>query len=107
LLAGLSKLPNGETDVRHARRDLSPDELARLLDATGKSRREKYKLAGIERYFLYLTAAATGFRTSELASMTPESFDLDGDTPTATVQAACTKTAGWPSSRCRSTWPRS
>ena len=23
--------------------------------------------------------------------MTPESFDLDGDTPTATVQAACTK----------------
>ena len=41
--------------------------------------------------FLYLTACATGFRVSELASMTPESFDLDGDTPTATVQASCTK----------------
>ena len=36
-------------------------------------------------------AAGTGFRTSELASMTPESFDLDGDTPTTTVHAACTK----------------
>ena len=44
-----------------------------------------------DRFTIYLTAAATGFRTSELASMTPESFDLDGSTPTATVQAACTK----------------
>src|SRR5206468_333462 len=34
---------------------------------------------------------ATGFRTAELASMTPESFDLDGEQPTATVQAGCTK----------------
>src|ERR1043165_4714478 len=40
---------------------------------------------------LYLTACATGFRVSELASMTPESFNLDGDAPTATVEASCTK----------------
>jgi integrase len=91
VLAGLSKLPNGESDVRHARRDLSLDELGRLLDAARASRRVKYKLAGIDRHALYLTAASTGFRVSELASMTPESFDLAGDTPTATVQAACTK----------------
>src|SRR5262249_9131549 len=32
-----------------------------------------------------------GFRVSELASLTPESFDLDCETPTATVQASCTK----------------
>jgi integrase len=90
-LAGLSKLPNGDTDIRHARRDLSPDELARLLDAARASRQTKYHLSGIDRHFLYLTACATGFRVSELASMTPESFDLDGTTPTAIVQAACTK----------------
>src|SRR5262249_14011322 len=48
-------------------------------------------LTGPDRYMIYLTAAATGFRTSELASLTPETFDLDGETPTATVQAACAK----------------
>jgi len=90
-LAGLAKLANGETDVRHARRDLSPDELARLLDTARQSPKVIRCLAGIDRHFLYLTACATGFRVSELASMTPESFALDGDTPTATVQASCTK----------------
>jgi integrase len=90
-LAGLSKLTNGETDVRHARRDLSPDELCRLLETARASQRVKYKLTGTDRQFLYLTACATGFRVSELASLTPERFDLHGDTPTATVQAACTK----------------
>jgi site-specific recombinase XerC len=90
-LAGLSKLANAETDVRHGRRDLSPDELARLLDAARNSRRTVRCLSGIDRHFLYLTACATGFRVSELASMTPKSFDLDGNAPTATVQAACTK----------------
>ena len=90
-LAGMSRFPNGETDVRHARRDLSPEELALLLDGTSTSRRPFRRLTGRDRHFLYLTAAATGFRVSELASMTPESFALDGDTPTATVEAACTK----------------
>ncbi len=91
LLAGLSKLANGDSDVRHARRDFSPDELARLLDAARQSPKAIRLLTGIDRHFLYLTACATGFRVSELASMTPESFNLDGDTPTAKVQAACTK----------------
>ena len=90
-LAGLSRLAAPETDVRHARRDLSPDELAPLLDTARTSRRAFRRMNGSDRYYLYLTAAATGFRVSELASMTPESFDLDGPTPTATVQAACTK----------------
>jgi len=90
-LVGLSKLANSETDIRHARRDLSPEELERLLDAARLSFRVKYHLSGTDRYFLYLTAAATGFRVSELASMTPESFNLDGRIPCATVLAACTK----------------
>ncbi len=90
-LAGLSRFANPNTDVRHARRDLATDELRRLLDATRTSRRMFRKLSGIDRHALYLTACATGFRVSELASMTPDSFKLDGDAPTATVQAACTK----------------
>ncbi len=66
-------------------------ELTRLLEAARKSRKAIRKLTGRDRHFLYLTACATGFRASELASLTPESFDLDGDTPTVTVEAACTK----------------
>jgi len=37
---------------------------------------------------LYHLAAGTGFRANELRSLTPESFDLDANTPTVTVQAA-------------------
>ncbi len=89
-LAGLSRFAY-TGDVRHARRDLSPDELGLLLDAARQSPKSIRCLTGMERYFLYLAAAATGFRASELASMTPESFHLDGDAPTATVEASCTK----------------
>jgi site-specific recombinase XerC len=90
-LAGLSGLPASESDLRHARRDFATEELARLLDAARQSPRTIYLLSGIDRHFLYLVAMSTGFRVSELASMTPESFHLGSDAPTATVQAACTK----------------
>jgi site-specific recombinase XerC len=90
-LSGLSKFTNAGTDVRHARCDLSAEELAHLLEAARTSSKPIRCLSGPDRYFLYLTAAATGFRASELASMTPESFALDRDAPTATVQAGCTK----------------
>jgi integrase len=90
-LACLSRLAGGSADVRHGRRDYSPEELHWLLETTRQSARPFRLLSGPDRHMIYLTAAATGFRTSELASMTPESFDLEGDTPTATVQAACTK----------------
>src|SRR5262249_51534070 len=36
-LVGLSKIANGESDLRHPRRDFSLDELAWLLDAAMKS----------------------------------------------------------------------
>jgi integrase len=91
MLAGVSKLAHAEADLRHARRDYLPDELARLLEAARTSSRLFRKLTGIDRHALYLTACATGFRASELASMTPENFDLDRDMPTATVRAGYTK----------------
>ncbi len=37
---------------------------------------------------LYRLAAQTGFRRHELRSLTPRSFDLDGNPPTVTVRAA-------------------
>ncbi len=89
-LAGLSKFAHSG-EIRHARRDLSADELGLLFDAARQSPKLIRRLSGIDRYFLYLTAAATGFRASELASMTPKRFNLDGEAPTATVQASCTK----------------
>ena len=36
-------------------------------------------------------ALGTGLRASELRSLTPASFDLDAETPTVTVAAACSK----------------
>jgi integrase len=91
-LAGLPRLAGkGEADIRHARRDFSSDELRRLLETARRSPKSIRCLPGIDRYFLYLTACATGFRAGELASMTPESFDLDGDRATVRVASSCTK----------------
>jgi integrase len=70
---------------------MAPEELGRLFDAARTSARTFRGLSGADRHALYLAAAATGFRVSELASMTPESFALAGAAPTATVEASCTK----------------
>lgn len=37
--------------------------------------------------YLYLVAGYTGFRAKELASLTPASFDIDGETAAVTVKA--------------------
>ncbi len=89
-LAGLSGVSTSE-DVRRGRRALSPEEFGRILDAALVSDRVFRGVDGRERHHLYLTACAAGFRTHELASLTPNSFNLDGDTPTATVPSAYTK----------------
>jgi integrase len=92
LMAGLARLANkGEAEVRHARRDLSPDEIQRLLDAARRSPKSIRCLPGIDRYYLYLTACATGLRAGELASLTPEAFDLGGDLAAVRVASSCTK----------------
>src|SRR5437870_7287637 len=44
-----------------------------------------------DRAILYLTAAYTGFRESELASLATDSFDFDATPPTVWVQAAYSK----------------
>lgn len=60
---------NAAVDVRHARRDLTADELHRLFDATQASTFRG--LSGQDRYTLYLVAAGTGFRANALANLTP------------------------------------
>jgi len=47
-------------------------------------------ISGEDRSALYLVATLTGFRASELRSLTPEDFDL-GDHPSVTVRAAYSK----------------
>jgi hypothetical protein len=89
-LVGLSSV-NATTDVRHARRPLSPEELGQVLQAALDNPRDFRGLSGRDRHYLYLAACGTGFRAGELASLLPESFALDADPPTATVPAAYTK----------------
>ena len=82
--------PNPDADRRRERRALAPAELARLI-AAAEAGPVVLKVPGPDRAALYLVAAGTGFRAGELASLTPESFDLDGDPPTVTVAAAYSK----------------
>jgi len=87
--ATLARL-NAKVDRRLVRRALTPDELSRLLAAAaaGAPFRE---LCGPDRSMLYRTAAETGLRASELASLTVRSLDLAAELPTIAVRAAYSK----------------
>lgn len=82
---------NAETDVRRQRRVLSPDELELLIQAAAASNRTIDRLPGCDRAMLYRLAALTGLRAQELASLTPQSFDLDGDPASVGVEACYSK----------------
>jgi excisionase family DNA binding protein len=78
---------NAAVDRRHDRRELTSDELRLLLAATRDSGRTFRGLTGPDRYALYATACGSGFRAGALASLTPDSFHLDGAPPTVTLSA--------------------
>lgn len=81
---------NTEADRRHVRRAVSAEEFAALVEAARKG--ETFRgLDGPSRRVLYLLAAGTGYRVSELASVTPGSFNLGGKPPTLTVAAGYSK----------------
>ena len=98
---------NLDGDRRRVRRDITTDELARIIDAAERSPSVKVsKLARNakgdvrpvavrmdypDRAWAYRIAAGTGFRAGEVASLTRESFDLDGDTPSVIVEAGYSK----------------
>jgi len=81
---------NAQTDRRHDRRALSTAELERLIDAA-ESGPPAWGLTGPDRAMLYILAAYTGFRKSELGSLTLRSFRLDSEPCTVTIQAAYSK----------------
>jgi site-specific recombinase XerC len=98
---------NVEADRRRIRRDLTTDELGRIIDAAERTPapvvpRATRNAAGErvvgtvrmhypERAWAYRIASGTGFRASEVASLTRESFNLDATPPTVTVEAAYSK----------------
>ena len=93
---------NVNVDRRLERRALTDEEISRLLDATlngpvdkeGRRAGRPVSLLGMlppDRAMLYRLALGTGFRKSELRSLKPESFSLQGDPPTVTVTAAYSK----------------
>jgi integrase len=84
---------NAKDDRRHDRRTISLDELRRLVDAAQHGpdyrRGTGPPLTGPQRALCYRLAVATGLRFSEVASITPESFDWDA--PSVTVLACYAK----------------
>ena len=81
---------SAESDRRHVRRLLSPDEAARVVQAA-ETGPEAGNLTGPDRAILYALALGTGFRAKELGTLTPERFNLDSDTPTVVGKSAYTK----------------
>ncbi len=82
---------NARTDRRRQRRALADEEIARLLDATGRGP-VVCGMEGADRAMLYRAAVETGLRANELRSLTPASLNL-GDIRAAsiTVEAAYSK----------------
>ena len=79
---------NAKIDRRHDRRALEPNEVRRLIEATGAAPR-RFGMAGPERAMLYRLAIETGLRANELRSLKVSSFDFEKCI--VTVQAAYSK----------------
>lgn len=101
-IRGLRKL-DAANDRRYQRREPKADEWQKLLEvaeASGRSyeRREGSRhgpviavLNGPDRAMLYRVAAVTGFRVSELRSLTKASFRLDSHNPHIVLEGASAK----------------
>jgi len=81
---------NAKVESGLERRPLSADEFARLVEAARKGPTIR-NLSGADRAMMYTVAAYTGLRVAELASLEPEAFELDGEQPSVTVDAAYSK----------------
>ncbi len=81
-------LPTLRVEQEQIRRALTPEEVMRLLRVTA-SCRKRFGMTGHQRSVLYLVAIETGFRLSELKSLTVSSFDFA--VGTVTVEKEHTK----------------
>ena len=86
-LLSLKRLSVTETQKRRA---ATAAELAKILKTT-EGGPELYGLTGHERVMLYRLALNTGFRVSELASLSPASFYLAAKPPYVYLTAASAK----------------
>ena len=89
-LTRIKKLPEG-SDSRHPRRAMTSDEFQKLLEAARNSTKKVEGVDGPTREIIYLTAALTGLRRKELASLTRADFRLDDPTPLVRIQGAYSK----------------
>ena len=90
-LAVLSALSLTEQDKKRRRRALTDAEVVALVNSATGSDRPFRGIPGADRAMLYNVALNTGLRASELASLTPGSFDLDGEPATVCCLGAYTK----------------
>ncbi len=89
-IVNLQKLPESN-DRRHERRAMTSEEFARLFKAACNDTGKVQGIDGPTRATIYLTAALTGLRRKELASLTRTDFRLDNLTPTVRIQGAYSK----------------
>ena len=85
------ELRNTQVDIRKKRRALTSEEMSRLVAAARASLKDVQCFSGEQRARIYLLSYLTGLRKNEIASLTVESFQLDQDTPTLTVEAKDSK----------------
>ena len=81
---------NVKVDRRHDRRALGPDEFTRLVEAA-MAGPEVICIPGPDRAMMYILSAWTGYRKSEIGSLTKRSLCLDDTPPTVTVAACYSK----------------
>ncbi len=86
----LDKLKTDD-DLRKRRRVLTSSDFARLIQAAENSPRLFRGLSGSDRAMVYMVAAYTGLRASEIGSLKTSSFDLVGRPATVTVASGYTK----------------
>ncbi len=90
-IAGIRVLKLTAADKKRRRRNLSDEEMGALVAAARRSPEPFMGLSGPDRAMLYIVAANTGLRASELASLTPASLDLTSPMPTVRCLGAYTK----------------
>jgi site-specific recombinase XerD len=89
-ILGMERM-NVETDIRHPRRALMPNEMQKLIDSARNSGVLIQCFDGEQRARIYTLSYMTGLRRNEIASLTPRSFDLKSKQPTLTVEAKSSK----------------
>jgi integrase len=80
-----------KNDRRHPRRRMTDEEVAAVISAAERGPATGSGFSGPDRAMLYRLAHGTGFRASELRSLTPDSFRLEDNPPTVTALACYTK----------------